>query len=183
MTAARWTGSLTASRSRPELTCRAARHEHTPWCHVYGSHDFRRAFATQNAKRMTGDALHELMRHKSDLTTKVYIEMTDQVSETVGKLHVPEFLQPQARKKDGAATTAANTTGEGNGWVIEWSGRFSQAARRRNCLRRLSEGAGTRTQDLRIKSRLLQTRQMAQNHGNFQHFSTSAPGCKAGRSQ
>ncbi len=33
-------------------------HEHTRSYHVYGFHDLRRAFATMNADKLTGDALH-----------------------------------------------------------------------------------------------------------------------------
>jgi integrase len=73
------------------LPC-SRQHEHTDACHFYGFHDFRRAFATQNAKRMTGDALQKLMRHKSYLTTQRYINMASQLEEAVQKLHVPDVL-------------------------------------------------------------------------------------------
>jgi integrase len=74
------------------LPCRAA-HEHTASCYVYGFHDLRRAFATVNANRMTGDALQRLMRHKSYQTTQRYINMASQLDEAVAKLGVPEFLK------------------------------------------------------------------------------------------
>jgi integrase len=71
----------------------ARRHEHTEACHYYGFHDLRRAFATQNAKRLTGDALQTLMRHKSYKTTQGYINLASQLDEAVAKLHVPDVLQ------------------------------------------------------------------------------------------
>lgn len=74
------------------LPCRED-HEHTPNCHVYGFHDFRRAFATMNADRITPDALQELMRHKSYLTTKRYIAMARQIDASVESLHVPDILK------------------------------------------------------------------------------------------
>jgi integrase len=74
------------------LSC-PGRHEHSPRCHVYGFHDLRRAFATVNAPRLTADALQSLMRHKSYLTTQVYINMAKQIDDAVDVLHVPEFLK------------------------------------------------------------------------------------------
>src|SRR5262249_19836903 len=74
------------------LACRES-HDHTPFCHVYGFHDLRRAFATMNAKRLTLDALQALMRHKSYQTTQRYINMTRQLDEAVADLHVPEVLK------------------------------------------------------------------------------------------
>jgi len=56
----------------------------------YGFHDLRRAFATLNAKRLSGDALQVLMRHKSYLTTKKYINMAEQLEDAVNVLFVPE---------------------------------------------------------------------------------------------
>ncbi len=69
------------------------KHEHNESCHLYGFHDFRRAFASMNAQRLTGDALQSLMRHKSYLTTKKYINMARQLDGAVEQLHVPEFLK------------------------------------------------------------------------------------------
>jgi integrase len=68
-------------------------HEHTRFCHVYGFHDLRRAFATMNADKLTGDALQVLMRHKSYETTKRYINMARQMDEAVANLHVPDVLK------------------------------------------------------------------------------------------
>lgn len=69
------------------------KHEHTDCCHLYGFHDFRRAFATMNASRLTADALQHLMQHKSYTTTQRYINMAKQVDEAVAALHVPEVLK------------------------------------------------------------------------------------------
>jgi integrase len=68
-------------------------HEHTRFCHVYGFHDFRRAFATVNAKKLSPDDLQLLMRHKSYLTTKKYINMVSRLEEAVAVLHVPDVLK------------------------------------------------------------------------------------------
>src|SRR5262249_40513101 len=62
------------------LPC-AGKHKHSRFCYVYGFHDWRRAFATMNADRLTGDALQALMRHKSYQTTQVYINMARQMDE------------------------------------------------------------------------------------------------------
>lgn len=72
------------------------RHEHTDACHVYGFHDLRRAFATMNADRLTGNALQSLMRHKSYQTTQVYINLSRQMDQAVESLHVPEVLRGKA---------------------------------------------------------------------------------------
>jgi integrase len=77
------------------LPC-SRRHEHTKTCHYYGFHDIRRAFATQNAKRLTGDALQKLMRHKSYTTTQRYINMASQLEEATAKLYVPDVLKARA---------------------------------------------------------------------------------------
>jgi len=55
-----------------KLACHG-KHEHTLACHVYGFHDLRRAFATMNANRMSGEALQQLMQHQSYSTTQGYI--------------------------------------------------------------------------------------------------------------
>lgn len=68
-------------------------HKHTDACHLYGFHDLRRAFATMNAPALSGDELQKLMRHKSYLTTKRYINMTGRLESVVGSLHVPAVLK------------------------------------------------------------------------------------------
>ena len=74
------------------LTCRE-KHEHTPACHVYGFHDLRRAFATENAKRMKPATLQKMMRHKALKTTLGYVDLADQVQEAVDEMPVPEPLK------------------------------------------------------------------------------------------
>jgi len=76
------------------LPCRET-HEHTRFCHVYGFHDLRRAFATMNADRLSADALQALMRHKSYSTTQKYVNMARQMNEAVASLHVPDILNKQ----------------------------------------------------------------------------------------
>ena len=76
------------------LPC-AAQHEHSDACHRYGFHDFRRAFATVNAPKLTADSLQALMRHKSYQTTQRYINMSRQLDEAVKGLAVPEVLRAQ----------------------------------------------------------------------------------------
>jgi integrase len=78
--------------AKVKLPC-SKQHKHSPACHVYGFHDLRRAFATMNASRLTGDALKALMRHKSYLTTQRYINMARQLDEAVAVLHVPDVLR------------------------------------------------------------------------------------------
>ncbi len=81
-----------------ELACREE-HEHTAACHVYGFHDLRRAFATNNAARIPADALQTLMRHKSYQTTQLYISMARQVDEAVNSLFVPDVGKKRKRSR------------------------------------------------------------------------------------
>jgi len=82
-------------------------HEHTDACHLYGFHDLRRAFATQNALRLSENALQALMRHKSYLTTKKYINMARQLDGAVEQLHVPECLKDASEEDDATETAKA----------------------------------------------------------------------------
>jgi integrase len=82
-------------QAKVHLPCHGE-HEHTRFCHVYGFHDLRRAFATMNADKLTPDALQALMRHKSYQTTQVYINMARQMDAAVASLHVPEVLKRPA---------------------------------------------------------------------------------------
>ncbi|MHB1421871.1 MAG: tyrosine-type recombinase/integrase [Gemmataceae bacterium] len=82
-----------------DLPCRNRdKHKCGPFCHVYGFHDLRRAFATMNADKLTPDALQALMRHKSYITTQKYINMTRQMDAAVASLHVPEVLRSREAK-------------------------------------------------------------------------------------
>jgi hypothetical protein len=45
-----------------DLPCREG-HEYTDACDLYGFHNVRRAFATQNARKRTADAIQALVRH------------------------------------------------------------------------------------------------------------------------
>ncbi len=72
-----------------DLPC-PEKHEHTDACHRYGFHDLRRAFATMNADRLTGDALQALMRHKSYATTQRYINIARQLDQSTAALYVPD---------------------------------------------------------------------------------------------
>jgi integrase len=73
------------------LPCTAA-HKHTRYCHVYGFHDLRRAFATMNADRLNANTLQVLMRHKDPKTTQGYIALGRQMKQAVASLHVPDVL-------------------------------------------------------------------------------------------
>jgi integrase len=72
-----------------KLQCHES-HEHTDACFRYGFHDLRRAFATTQAGSLTANELQTMMRHRSFSTTKKYIAMAKDASETVAKLIVPE---------------------------------------------------------------------------------------------
>jgi integrase len=92
------------------LVCRE-KHDHTASCHVYGFHDFRRAFATVNAPRLKSEVLQRLMRHKSYQTTqKFYINPTNQMQDAVSEMPVPDFL-----KKRSAGQNDDPVDGGGNG--------------------------------------------------------------------
>ncbi|MDZ4780051.1 MAG: hypothetical protein SGJ19_07360 [Planctomycetia bacterium] len=64
---------------------------------MYGLHDLRRAFATLNAERLTGDALQALLRHKSYRSTKRYIAVARQLNRAIESLYVPELQAVNAR--------------------------------------------------------------------------------------
>ncbi len=78
------------------LPCNA-NHEHTPACHVYGFHDVRRAFATENAATLSAVELQAFMRHRSFTTTQLYINMAKQLrGGSEAKLFVPDVLRREA---------------------------------------------------------------------------------------
>ncbi len=88
------------------LSC-PEKHRHTPSCHVYSFHDFRRAFATVNAPRMKPEALQKLMRHKSYQTTLGFVNSSNQLDDAIRTMPVPDALQkdkkqtgPEKKKDD-----------------------------------------------------------------------------------
>ena len=87
-------------------------HKHTPACHVYGFHDFRRAFATVNAPRLKAETLQKLMRHRSYQTTLGYINLTSQIEDAVTNMPVPPVLQKH-RTTDPGSHIDKNEGGHG----------------------------------------------------------------------
>ena len=81
-------------------------HKHTPSCHVYGFHDFRRAFATVNAPRLKPETLQKLMRHKSYKTTLGYINLASQVDDAIANMPVPKILRKDDKKEEGPEKTS-----------------------------------------------------------------------------
>lgn len=74
------------------LPCREE-HEHTDTCHVYGFHDLRRAFATNNEALLTPNALQGLMRHRTWTTTQRYINMAQKLNAQAETIYVPDVLK------------------------------------------------------------------------------------------
>ena len=64
-------------------------HECTPACNVYGFHDLRRGFATQNAARLSPVELQARMRHVSFQTTQEYINLANQLTAITDRQFVP----------------------------------------------------------------------------------------------
>jgi integrase len=62
----------------------------------YGFHDLRRGFATLNAADVNLFELQALMQHKSLSTTKLYVNMANQLNATVNKLYVPDVARRAA---------------------------------------------------------------------------------------
>jgi integrase len=81
------------------VTC-SGEHEHTKACHVYGFHDFRRAFATVNAPRLKPETLQKLMRHRSYITTLGYINLASQLDDAITSMPVPKVLRKDEVKDD-----------------------------------------------------------------------------------
>ncbi|QDU60449.1 site-specific tyrosine recombinase XerC [Planctomycetes bacterium Pan216] len=57
----------------------------------YTFHDLRRAFATMNYDRMTGDELQKLMRHQSYATTQRYIKLGGKLRSKAADIFVPDI--------------------------------------------------------------------------------------------
>lgn len=74
------------------LPCRG-KHEHSRSCHLYSWHAFRRAYATENADRLSGPTLQAMMRHKSFATTRIYIETANKLKQATEQQFVPEVLR------------------------------------------------------------------------------------------
>ncbi|MDZ4689541.1 MAG: tyrosine-type recombinase/integrase [Planctomycetaceae bacterium] len=88
-----------------DLPCIIPRpHGCTVACHRYGWHDFRRAFACNNATRLPATVLQHLMQHRSFQTTKLYVQLAEQLRPTLQNLHVPAALQLAGRDADRVGT-------------------------------------------------------------------------------
>jgi len=95
----------------------SADHQHTPACHVYGFHDFRRAFATHNAPNLNPETLQRLMRHRSFTTTMGYINLSSQMNQASDSFLVPEILRSQsaaAKPNSNAGTPQKEAEKEGS---------------------------------------------------------------------
>lgn len=74
-------------------------HEHTAACHVYGFHDFRRGFATNNASTLSPAQLQRLMKHSDFSTTQRYINYAKVMTERPN-VFVPEVLNQNSGNHD-----------------------------------------------------------------------------------
>ncbi len=73
-----------------DLHCEES-HGHTASCHVYGFHDFRRGFATNNASTLSPAQLQRLMKHSDFSTTQRYIDYAKVMTEKPN-VFVPDVL-------------------------------------------------------------------------------------------
>jgi len=71
-------------------------HECTDSCHLYGMHDLRRAYATENCDRFPLLVLKEKMRHKDIQTTMRYVQMAEKMKKATDEVFVPGFLTREA---------------------------------------------------------------------------------------
>lgn len=73
------------------LPCMISRkHDCTPTCHLYGMHDLRRAYATENCDRLPLPVLQKKMRHKDIQTTMRYVEMASKMKRATDEVFVPD---------------------------------------------------------------------------------------------
>ena len=79
------------------LHCEEA-HEHNDACHVYGFHDFKRAFATNNASTLSPAQLQRLMKHSDFSTTQGYINYAKLMTERPD-VFVPDVLNSNSGKQ------------------------------------------------------------------------------------
>lgn len=77
-----------------DLHCEEA-HKHTDACHLYGFHDFKRAFATNNASTLSPAQLQRLMKHSDFSTTQRYINYAKLMTERPD-VYVPDVLQSRS---------------------------------------------------------------------------------------
>jgi integrase len=68
--------------------------EHTDACHVCGFHDFKRAFATNNASSLSPAQLQRLMKHSDFSTTQNYINYAKVMTEKPN-VFVPDVLKQE----------------------------------------------------------------------------------------
>jgi integrase len=76
-------------------------HQHTKACHVYGFHDFKRAFATNNASTLSSAQLQRLMKHSEFSTTQGYIDYAKVMTERPN-VFVPDVLTGGPGKQAGS---------------------------------------------------------------------------------
>jgi integrase len=79
------------------LNCEES-HEHTSACHVYDFHDFKRAFATNNAATLSSAELQKLMKHSDISTTQRYINYAKVMTERPD-VFVPDVLKLDSGKQ------------------------------------------------------------------------------------
>ncbi len=72
------------------------KHECSEFCHVFGFHDLRRAYATENMDRLPTPVLQKKMRHKSITTTLRYISTAQKMKDAAADVFIPKIARPEA---------------------------------------------------------------------------------------